>query len=64
MKDHTTRKTQLAHIRLTIAEHNTLTRYAVNNGKSISDAMRTLINFDALIHKETGNAAVQPVSGK
>jgi hypothetical protein len=63
MKHNAKRKTQNIRIRITLSEHNTLTRLAVTNNTTISQAVRSLLNFETLADKETGNAEVQPVSG-
>jgi hypothetical protein len=63
MKDYTRKKQTCIRVRLTISEHNALMRNAVDDGLTISETVRRRLNLHVPTKQETGNAAVQPVSG-
>jgi hypothetical protein len=63
MKDYTRKKQTCIRVRLTISEHNALMRTAVDDGLTISETVRRRLNLHLPTNRETGNAAVQPVSG-
>lgn len=63
MKDYTRKKQTCIRVRLTISQHNDLMRAAVDDGLTISETVRRRLNLYSRTNRETGNAAVQPVSG-